>query len=264
MLRLAIPDYRLPAAVVERDIENVTALGVEIATGTRVDDLEELRGQGYEAVLVSTGAPVSTRLGVPGEDLNGVLSGLAFLEAAKVGRAPGFQGKRTVVVGGGNVAMDAARTARRLGAREVTVAYRRGRGEMPAYPEEIEAAEQEGTAFSFQVAPVAVAGDGNGHVTGLRCVRTRLGEPDASGRRRPEPIPDSEHVIECETVIAAIGLSPDAAALAPDLSANGNGAVRPRSAPSRPLCPTSSPPATWCRARSTSRTRSGRGGGPRS
>jgi heterodisulfide reductase subunit A len=225
MLRLAIPDFRLPKAVVDRDIENVTALGVEIATSARVDDLEELRGQGYDAVLFATGAPVSTKLGVPGEELDGVLSGLEFLEAAKEGRAPGLEGRRTVVVGGGNVAMDAARTARRLGSAEVTVAYRRGRGEMPAYPEEIEAAEQEGTALTFRVAPVAVLGDEDGRVSGLRCVRTELGAPDASGRRRPEPVPGSEHVIECETVVAAIGLSPDAAALAPDLSANGTGTV---------------------------------------
>ncbi len=216
MLRLAIPDYRLPAAVVERDIENVTAIGVRIETGTRVGDLEELHGRGFDAVLVATGAPVSTRLGVPGEELDGVRSGLDFLEAVKDGRAPRLEGERVVVVGGGNVAMDAARSARRLGAREVTIAYRRSRTEMPAYPEEIEAAEQEGTALAFQVAPVSVEGDGR--VTGLRCVRTELGEPDASGRRRPEPVPGSEHVIPCDTVIAAIGLSADGA-LAGDLSA---------------------------------------------
>ena len=209
MLRLAIPGYRLPVSVVERDIENVTALGVEIATSTRVGNLAELRREGYDAILVATGAPVSTSLGVPGEDLDGVVSGLGFLEAAKRGEAAGLKGKRAVIVGGGNVAMDAARTARRigvagelsepeeimvtdaartawrLGAPEVTVVYRRGRGEMPAYPEEVDAAEQEGTGFSFQVAPVEVVGDGHGRVSGLRCVRTELGAPDASGRRAP-------------------------------------------------------------------------------
>jgi heterodisulfide reductase subunit A len=226
MLRLAIPDYRLPTAVVERDIENVTAIGVEIATDTRIDDLEELRLQGFDAVLAATGAPLSTRLGVPGEELDGVLSGLEFLEAAKAGDASPLDGERTVVVGGGNVAMDAARTARRLGAHEVIVAYRRGRGEMPAYPAEIEAAEREGVAFTFQVSPIEVVGDEHGRVTGLRCVRTELGEPDASGRRRPVPVLGSEHVVECERVIAAIGLSPDAKALAPDLSADGNGTAR--------------------------------------
>ena len=118
MLRLAIPGYRLPVAVVERDIENVTALGVEIATSTRVGDLEELRREGYDAILVATGAPVSISLGVPGEDLDGVVSGLEFLEAAKAGSAVRAAGKRAVIVGGGNVAMDAARTARRLGGAE--------------------------------------------------------------------------------------------------------------------------------------------------
>ncbi|HTP15883.1 MAG TPA: FAD-dependent oxidoreductase [Streptosporangiaceae bacterium] len=250
MLRLAIPGYRLPASVVERDIENVTALGVEIATSTRVANLEGLRRQGYDAILVATGAPVSTSLGVPGADLDGVLSGLEFLEAAKRGEAVGLTGKRVVIVGGGNVAMDAARTARRLGAPEapgepeeimvtdaartarrlgapeVTVAYRRGREEMPAYPEEVDAAEHESTRFSFQVAPAEVVGDEHGRVCGLRCVRTELGAPDASGRRRPEPVPGSEFVIGCEVVIAAIGLSPEATALGPRLRTTANGTLR--------------------------------------
>ena len=250
MLRLAIPGYRLPVSVVERDIENVTALGVQIATSTRVGNLEELRREGYDAILVATGAPVSTSLGVPGGDLEGVVSGLEFLEAAKRGQAAGLTGKRAVIVGGGNVAMDAARTARRigapeelsepeeimvtdaartawrLGAPEVIVVYRRGRGEMPAYPEEVDAAEQEGTRFSFQVAPVEVVGDGHGRVSGLRCVRTELGAPDASGRRRPEPVSGSEFVIACEMVIAAIGLRPEAATLAPGLLTAANGTIQ--------------------------------------
>ncbi len=225
MLRLAIPEYRLPATVVERDIENLTALGVEIATNTRVEDLEQLRHEGYDAILVATGAPVSASLGVPGEDLDDVVSGLEFLEAVKRGEASDLEGRRTVIVGGGNVAMDAARTARRLGAPEVIVVYRRGRDEMPAYPEEVHAADQEGTRFSFQVAPVEVLGDGHGRVTGLRCVQTTLGEPDASGRRRPEPIPGSELVIACETVIVAAGLTPEAMTLALGLVNTPNGTI---------------------------------------
>lgn len=225
MLRLAIPEYRLPATVVERDIENLTALGVEIATNTRVEDLEQLRREGYDAILVATGAPVSASLGVPGEDLVDVVSGLEFLEAVKRGEASDLEGQRTVIVGGGNVAMDAARTARRLGAPEVIVAYRRGRNEMPAHPEEVSAAEQEGTQFSFQVAPVEVLGDGHGRMTGLRCVRTTLGEPDASGRRRPEPIPGSELVIACETVIVAAGLRPEDTTFAPELVNAPNGTI---------------------------------------
>ena len=250
MLRLAIPDYRLPMSVVERDIENVTALGVQIATSTHVGNLDELRREGYDAILVATGAPASTGLDVPGEDLDGVVSGLEFLEAAKLGEAASLEGKRAVIVGGGNVAMDAARTARRLGppeqlnepeqfmvtdvartarrlgAPEVIVAYRRGRAEMPAYPEEVDAAEQEGTRFSFQIAPVEVVGDEHGRVSGLRCVRTELGGPDASGRRRPEPVPGSEFVIACEVVIAAIGLRPDTMTLAPRLLTAVDGTIR--------------------------------------
>ena len=226
MLRLAIPEYRLPATVVERDIENVTALGVEIATNARVENIEQLRRDGYDAILLATGAPVSTDLGVPGEDLDDVVSGLEFLEAVKRGEASELQGRRVLIVGGGNVAMDAARTARRLGAYETSVAYRRGRAEMPAYPEEVHAAEREGVLFNLQVAPVEVLGDENGRVIGLRCVRTVLGEPDASGRRRPEPVAGSEFVIACEIVIVAAGLRPDAMALAGGRLSTTNGMIK--------------------------------------
>ena len=226
MLRLAIPDYRLPAPVVQRDIENVTALGVQIATSTRVRDLDGLRRDGYDAILVATGALASSSPGVPGEDLGGAVSGLDFLEAAKRGDGAALQGERVVVVGGGNVAMDAARTARRLGAAAVIVAYRRGRAEMPAYPEEVKAAEQEGTWFSFQIAPVEIIGDEHDRVTGLRCVRTEFGAPDASGRRRPEPVPGSEFVIACQLVISAIGLRPEAMTLTPRLPTAANGTIQ--------------------------------------
>ena len=137
-----------------------------------------------------------------------------------------LRGRRVLIVGGGNVAMDAARTARRLGASETIVAYRRGRDEMPAYPEEVHAAESEGVLFNFQVAPIEVRGDEHGHVIGLRCVRTALGEPDTSGRRRPEPVAGSEFVIACEIVIVAAGLRPDATALARGLQSATNGAVK--------------------------------------
>jgi heterodisulfide reductase subunit A len=226
MLRLAIPEYRLPASVVERDIENLTVLGVEIATNTRVENVEQLRREGYDAIVLATGAPVSTSLGVPGEKLGDVVSGLEFLEAVKRGETSDLTGCRTVVVGGGNVAMDATRTARRLGAPETIVAYRRGRDEMPAYPEEVHAAEQEGARFEFLVAPVEVLGDETGRVTGLRCIRTALGQPDASGRRRPEPVAGSEFVIACEKVIVAAGLKPEATSLAPGLSNTPSGTIQ--------------------------------------
>jgi heterodisulfide reductase subunit A len=226
MLRSAIPEYRLPATVVEQDIGNLTALGVQIVANTRVEDVEQLRREGYDAILLATGTPVSTRLGVAGEDLTDVVSGLEFLQAAKRGEACDLQDRRTVIVGGGNVAMDAARTARRLGAPETIVAYRRSRDEMPAHPEEIDAAEREGIQFSFQVAPVAIRGDERGRVTGLLCVRTALGEPDASGRRRPEPVPGSELVIACETVIVAAGLRPEVTKFAPGLANSPDGTIQ--------------------------------------
>ncbi len=238
-LRLAIPAYRLPPAVVEQDISNVTALGVEIATNSPVSDLEALRRDGFDAVLVATGTQASTSLNVPGENLDGVVPGLKFLRATKLGSTVDLTGKRelagrrVVVVGGGNVAMDAARTAVRLGAAEITVAYRRGREEMPAHKAEVDDAEHDGVKFSFLVAPVEVLGDAHrdaagasvGAVTGLRCQRMALGVPDASGRRRPEPIKGSEFVIPCDTVLVAIGMAPEGSAFGSALPVNDNGTL---------------------------------------
>jgi heterodisulfide reductase subunit A-like polyferredoxin len=208
-LRHAIPAYRLPHDVVEKDIANVTALGVEIVTSHPVRDLEALKDEGYDAVLVATGTPRSMALGVPGEDASGVFTGLDFLRQVSLDELPDLTGKAVVVVGGGNVAMDAARTARRLGASEVRVAYRRGREEMPAHTAEIDEAELEGVLFDYLVAPVNVASDSSGAVSGLRCQRMRLGDADASGRRRPEPIPGSDYVIPCGAIVSAIGMEPD-------------------------------------------------------
>ncbi len=225
-LRLAIPSYRLPVQVVERDIDNVRAIGVEIVTNTPVRDLAALREDGFDAVLVATGTPRSTGIGVPGEDRLGVLAATDFLRKVKLDQPMDLTGKRVVVIGGGNVAMDAARTARRLGATSVTVAYRRGREELPAHHVEADDAEREGVAFSFQVAPAEILGDASGAVSGLRCQRMALGEPDDSGRRRPEPIPGSEIVLPCEVVIGAIGMSPDTGAFASHVAANPNGTLK--------------------------------------
>jgi heterodisulfide reductase subunit A-like polyferredoxin len=224
-LRLAIPAYRLPPEVVEQDISNVTAIGVEIATSSPVTDLEALHRDGFDAVLVATGTPRSTGLNVPGENLDGVLTGLQFLRTTKLGSGVDLSGKRVVVVGGGNVAMDAARSAVRLGAVETTVAYRRGREEMPAHKAEVDEAEQDGVKFTFLVAPVEVVGDAVGKVTGLRCQRMALGKPDASGRRRPEPIKGSEFVIPCDTVLGAIGMAADGASFGAGLGVNANGTL---------------------------------------
>jgi heterodisulfide reductase subunit A len=224
-LRLAIPAYRLPSEVVEQDIANVTALGVEIVTNTPVTDLEGLHAQGYEAVLLATGTPLSTKLGVPGEQLDGVLSGVAFLRAVKLGAGVDLADKHVVVIGGGNVAMDTARTARRLGAREVTVAYRRSRAEMPAHHVEADDTEKEGVKFAFQVAPAEVLDDGHGAVRGLRCNRMAPGKPDASGRRRPEPVPGSEFAIDADVIIAAIGMAPDTEGFGAQVCMNPNGTL---------------------------------------
>lgn len=224
-LRLAIPSYRLPIDVVERDIDNVRAIGVEIATSSPVRDLTALRADGFDAVLVATGTHRSTSLGVPGQDRLGVVGGINFLRQVKLGQPMDLGGKRVVIVGGGNVAMDAARTARRLGAASVTVAYRRGRAEMPAHHVEADDAEQEGVAFSFQVAPSEVVGDETGAVSGLRCTRMRLGAADASGRRRPEPIPGSEVVLPCELIIGAIGMTVDTSAFAGQLATTDRGTL---------------------------------------
>jgi heterodisulfide reductase subunit A len=225
-LRLGIPSYRLPDQVVERDIDNLRALGVEIAVNSPIGDPAALREDGYDAVLVAIGTHRSQGLGVPGEDRLGVLGGTDFLRKVKLGEPLDMAGRRVVVVGGGNVAMDAARTARRLGAASVTVAYRRGRDEMPAHHVEADDTEKEGVAFSFQVAPLEVLGNEQGEVSGLRCARMRLGEPDASGRRRPELVPGSEVVIPADLVIAAIGMRPDITAFAGRVATDDRGHLR--------------------------------------
>ena len=208
-LRHAIPTYRLPHEVVDADIANLTALGVEIECDSKVNDLAELKAQGYEAVVLATGTQLATSMEVPGEDAEGVVTGLDFLNDVNNDRAPDLTGKRVVIVGGGNVAMDAARVARRLGATEARVVYRRGREEMPAHHVEAKDAEAEGTVFEFLVNPTAVVSEG-GKVTGITLQKMRLGEPDASGRRRPEPVPNSEYTVECDMVVTTIGMGPDA------------------------------------------------------
>ena len=222
-LRLGIPSYRLPEAVVERDIENVTDLGVEIVTGTTVTDPAGLKDDGFDAVLVATGTHRSTSLGVPGEDRLGVLGGTDFLRKVKLNHPIEIAGRRVIVVGGGNVAMDAARTARRLGAASVTIAYRRSRDEMPAHHVEAVDAEKEGVDFRLLVAPAEVLGNADGAVSGLRCVEMRLGAPDASGRRSAEPIPGSDVTIEADVIIAAIGMRPDTAAFGDRVATLKNG-----------------------------------------
>jgi heterodisulfide reductase subunit A-like polyferredoxin len=205
MLRTGIPDYRLDKSVLDHEIALVESLGVEIRYNTPVGrDLtfDDLRKQGYKAFFVAIGAHKDIKLGIPGEDTNGVISSIDFLREINFGKKPKI-GKKVLVVGGGNVAMDAARSAIRLGC-DVTVVYRRTRKEMPANEWEIEHAEEEGVKFSFLTTQLEVLTK-DGKVTGLRCIKNELGAPDSSGRRRPTPIPGSEFVMEADTIIAAIG-----------------------------------------------------------
>ncbi|MEI7744500.1 MAG: FAD-dependent oxidoreductase [Chloroflexota bacterium] len=222
-LRLGIPSYRLPEAVVERDIENVTGLGVEIATSSPVADPAALKDDGFDAVIVATGTHRSAPLGVPGEDRLGVMGGTDFLRRVKLGHAPQLAGRKVVVVGGGNVAMDAARTARRLGAASVTVAYRRSRAEMPAHHVESVDAEKEGVLFRLLVAPAEVMGDAAGAVAGLRCQEMQLLDADASGRRAVAPVPGVLTTIEADVIIAAIGMTADTTAFGSRMAVLANG-----------------------------------------
>lgn len=217
VLVYGIPEFRLPKALVEQEIDEVRAWGVEICTNVVVGKtifLDELLFE-YDAVFVGTGAGVPMFLRIPGENFNGVYSANEYLTRINLMKAyrqdsitPIKRGKSVVVVGAGNVAMDSARTALRMGA-DVNLVYRRGRAEMPARHEEIDHAEEEGVVFNFLTNPVEILGDEQGNVKGIRCVRIELGEPDASGRRSPKPIEGSEFDIACDEVIVALGTTPN-------------------------------------------------------
>ena len=203
MMRVGIPDYRLPKDVLEREIAAIEALGVEIKTNMRLGDNLSLDDLGdYKAIFIAVGLSKSRKLNIPGEEARGVIPGLEFLKRLNLGEEVRV-GSRVVVVGGGNTAMDAARSALRLGAK-VTVLYRRSRQEMPAIPEEVEEALEEGVDIQFLATPVEIL-TRDGQVVGLRCIRMRLGEPDESGRRRPIPIEGSEFTVQADAVIPAIG-----------------------------------------------------------
>ena len=219
VLMYGIPEFRLPKAIVQHEIDGLKNAGVEVQTNMvigKVLSVDELFDQGFEAVFIGSGAGLPGFLGIPGEGLLGVMSANEFLTRINLMKAyrsdydtPAPRAKRVAVVGGGNVAMDAARCAKRLGAESVSIVYRRGEEEMPARLEEIHHAKEEGIEFCFLTAPVAVHGNEDGFVTSLECVSMQLGEPDASGRRRPQEIAGSNHQIEVDLVIAAIGNSPN-------------------------------------------------------
>jgi formate dehydrogenase alpha subunit len=206
MMRVGIPEYRLPRDILRDEIKEIEKAGVEIKLNSRVESLDSLFSEGYHAVFLGIGAHKEMKLGVEGEDLPGVTGCVEFLRRFNLGEKV-QTGNRVGVIGGGNVAIDSARAALRLGARSVTVFYRRTKNEMPAQPEEVEQALEEGVEFIFLVAPSRVSREG-GNLK-LELARMELGEPDASGRRRPFPIKGSEFVVELDTLIAAIGEQPD-------------------------------------------------------
>ena len=219
VLMYGIPEFRLPKeAVVEKEIENVQRMGVQIETDTIIGKtlfLDELFEEGYEAVFIGSGAGLPVFMGIEGENANGVFSANEYLTRSNLMQAfrddydtPIHHGTKVVVVGGGNVAMDAARTARRLGA-EVHIVYRRTEAELPARIEEVHHAKEEGILFDFLSTPLKVLTDENQWVNGVQCIRMELGEPDESGRKRPIPVEGSEFEISCDTVIMALGTTPN-------------------------------------------------------
>ena len=221
VLMYGIPEFRLPKSIVQQEIDSLKKLGVEVqvnmVVGSTITIDELMQEEGYEAVFVGSGAGLPYFLGIPGENLNGVYSANEFLTRTNLMRAylfpqwdtPIHIGKRVAVVGAGNVAMDAARTALRLGAEEVHIVYRRSEAEMPARKEEIEHAREEGIKFSLLTNPVEILGNEKGWVTGLKCIKMELGEPDSSGRRRPVPIAGSELILPMDVVVVAVGQGPN-------------------------------------------------------
>ena len=237
VLVYGIPEFRLPKKIVQAEVARLERAGVKIVCNTvvgRTRTLGELREQ-FDALFIANGAGLPVFMDVPGENLKGVYSANEYLTRVNLMAAyqfpradtPVLAGRRVATVGGGNVAMDSARTAKRLGAESSIIIYRRTRKEMPARAEEIHHAEQEGLRFEFLVAPVEVVGNEKRWVTGLKCVRMKLGEADASGRARPEIIPSSEFVIPCDVVVVAIGTraNPLLTSTCPDLKLNRQGNI---------------------------------------
>ena len=220
VLVYGIPEFRLPKAIVQAEVDALKGLGVKIELNAvigKIDTVDELLEQGFDAVFIGTGAGLPNFMGIPGENLSGVYSANEYLTRSNLMKAyrfpefdtPIIRGTRVAVIGGGNVAMDSARTALRLGADDVYLVYRRSRDEMPARDEEIHHAEQEGVQLNLLTNPVEMLGDDEGYVRAMKCIRMKLGEPDDSGRRRPVPIEGSEFELVVDTVIVAIGNTPN-------------------------------------------------------
>ena len=219
VLVYGIPEFRLPKKIVELEVNGLKALGVKIVTNVvigRSMSIDDLFDDGFEAVYIGSGAGLPRFMGIPGESLKEVYSANEYLTRVNLMKAyqpgsttPIYHARKVAVVGGGNVAMDAARSAIRLGAEEVYVLYRRSFEEIPARQEEVQHAQEEQIRFQTLTNPVEILGSDDGNVTGVRCIRMELGEPDATGRRRPVPVPDSDVVFDADCVIMAIGTSPN-------------------------------------------------------
>lgn len=219
VLVYGIPEFRLPKKIVELEVNGLKALGVKIVTNVvigRSMSIDDLFDDGFEAVYIGSGAGLPRFMGIPGESLKEVYSANEYLTRVNLMKAyqpgsttPIYHARKVAVVGGGNVAMDAARSAIRLGAEEVYVLYRRSFEEIPARQEEVQHAQEEQIRFQTLTNPVEILGSNDGNVTGVRCIRMELGEPDATGRRRPVPVPDSDFVVDADCVIMAIGTSPN-------------------------------------------------------
>ena len=238
VLQYGIPQFRLPKNIVAREVDYIKKLGVKFETSVLVGQtvtIRELKEQGYDTIFIGTGAGLPYFLNVPGENLNGVYSANEFLTRVNLMKAYRFPeydtpvriGERVAVVGGGNVAMDSARTSLRLGAKEVYIVYRRSREELPARHEEVENAEEEGIIFKLLNNPTRIIGNDQGEVAALECIRMELGEPDASGRRKPVPVPNSELQFPVDNVIVAIGQGPNPILLrtTPGLKLNKRGYI---------------------------------------
>jgi heterodisulfide reductase subunit A-like polyferredoxin len=227
MLKLTLPEYRLPNSVVNRDIANITSLGVEIECNNPVGNLHKLKEQGYDAVFVAVGTHQTSKLNLPGADMKGIVSCLDFLRDSKIGLKADLTGKKVMVIGGGNTAMDSARTALRLGASRVSVIYRRSREEMPAWKEEIHEAEEEGVALQLLRNPVQFIGT-DGRISQVVMIKMELGDPDSGGRRKPIEIKGSEYTEDVDFVIEAIGLSPTTSRFSKEMELEKDGRIKVR------------------------------------
>jgi heterodisulfide reductase subunit A len=224
MMKLTLPEYRLPNAIVDRDMKNILAAGIEFEVNRRIEKLHALKEEGFDTIFVSVGTHQISKMRIDDSGLEGIVSCLDFLRESKIGKKTDFTGKKVMVIGGGNTAMDASRTAIRLGAARVTLVYRRSREEMPAWKEEIHEAEEEGVQFEVLCNPVRFMGQ-NGKINKVELIRMKLGEADESGRKKPVPVEGSEYTEEVDYVIEAVGLQPTTSVFGNELELGKDGTI---------------------------------------